>query len=223
MKKLIVSQAAAGTPHPPMPIAVSVTTTPGFLIYGLSGPAELQHRLAEPSDLSPNDALIAAVLRALECITEKRANWLIKLHQQAGSLPSPTRKDTAPVRLPVEIRTANPDLIAAGQFLQEESTDIQYQSTRLRIQLQRFAVQWQLLPANAEELRALQRWGSMNCVPGHAGYCDGLTRYEYQAVSNSYEALDLAEGHDKRSDSDLDSADWQHAQDRAGILEQNAL
>jgi excisionase family DNA binding protein len=64
--------------------------------------------------------------------------------------------------LSVCIRTSDPVLIEAATFLREETKEvIEVEAVSiLRYQLQRFDIQWELIPANADELKALRRWAN---------------------------------------------------------------
>jgi hypothetical protein len=123
-------------------------------------------------------------------LTPNRVAQLVKRHQAAGTLPADMILDTdappQPPPLPVEIRTSNGDLVEAAEFLRAELNGADDGSALLRKQLLRFDVRWQLLPSDAAELLALERWAETNCRPGWAFYRDEVSRQSYRV--SSYEA-----------------------------------
>jgi hypothetical protein len=130
-------------------------------------------------------------------LTANRAAQLVKRHQAAGTLPADIILDTdappQPPLLPVEIRTCCEDLIEAAVFLRAELNGANDGSALLRKQLQRFDVRWQLLPSDAAELLALQRWAETNCKPGWAFYRDEVSRRSYRVASYEDQGEDTVE------------------------------
>jgi hypothetical protein len=162
----------ADAPVCPIPLIVTLATSPEHFAYSLCGPKDLAHRFAQPSTLGDSDGLLAALIEALRVVTPERKAQLMRCHKTYRSLVQQTTNAVLPdfEMIPVMVRTGDPRLIEAGEYLGTVPLNRVPDGIprQLAEQLRRFEINWQPLPAAAHELQCLRRWATAFCHPGFA-------------------------------------------------------
>jgi hypothetical protein len=142
-------------------ITITLTTTVTYSAFALLVSGQEEFRQTQLLTAGRDNGLFQALIWSLRMVTDKRISALLAPRTRRPSSANAviTREQKL---LPVNIRTSNADLVEAAVFLRGETeAPLEVPAiSMLRKELQRFDVHWELLEADASEIRALRRWAS---------------------------------------------------------------
>jgi len=176
-------------PAKPSCLELTVTAANGLSAYAICcSDITLSHYHSQPTRATGDDALVEVLTIALSMMTTARIGTLLgtyrlSIREWAEAHAIVLSPEERLAKLPITIKTANPELLEAGQYLRELNRRMFEDAGLLQKQLKRFDVSWELCAQDCPQILGLQCFAKVCCPQRTATDWELSTAYKDKKVA----------------------------------------